>query len=259
MRFRNETPTVLEFAQLFCPTIPEALKQQTDCGFRYFTADALYYAVPDNIPLTFKGLPTIPKFSLVVMSKLEQKILRDWQDTFGQPIRQVTVRNQFTKDNVGTLPIYAYQKSCITPSPLTFDHAHLASTSHSTDRSSTSNNINNHTDSLRIIFPINAIVVVRPALAAFTTGISSAPFILGKMKEQVEDDNHSASVSVEIYVPSFEDCLTFFVHSMLSLIKEIVAMTITYMECNNKMLHLTDNSYTAITTFLKTLRICVPR
>ena len=43
MRSRNETPTVLEFAQLLRPTIIEALKQRTACGFYYYTADASYY------------------------------------------------------------------------------------------------------------------------------------------------------------------------------------------------------------------------
>ena len=47
------------------------------------------------------------------MGKEDQKILRDWRDNFGKPVRQLTVRNQSTKDNVGTLSIFAYT----TPDP----------------------------------------------------------------------------------------------------------------------------------------------
>ena len=31
----------------------------------------------------------------------------DWRDSYGKPVRQLTVRNQSTKDNVGNLPLYA--------------------------------------------------------------------------------------------------------------------------------------------------------
>ncbi len=66
-------------------------------------------------------------------------------------------------------------------------------------------------DNSRILFPANTTVVVQPS---FTSGISSAPSFLGKAKQQVADDDHDANVSIEIYTPSFEDCLIFLPHSI---------------------------------------------
>ena len=54
------------------------------------------------------------------MSKEDQKLMRDWRDSYGKPIRQRTVRNQTTKDNVGTLPLFAYTAAPPTPKPVDF-------------------------------------------------------------------------------------------------------------------------------------------
>lgn len=55
------------------------------------------------------------------MAKKEDKtILREWRDNFGKPVRQLTVRNQSTKDNVGILPIFAYATPDPPQQPLKF-------------------------------------------------------------------------------------------------------------------------------------------
>ena len=46
--------------------------------------------------------------------------MRDWRDSFGKLVRQLTVRNQSTKDNVGTLPLFAYSMPDPPPRPLDF-------------------------------------------------------------------------------------------------------------------------------------------
>ena len=71
------------------------------------------------------------------------------------------------------------------------------------------------------------------------------------MKQQVEDDDHVANASVEIYTPSFEDCLTFLVHSTLSVHKDGIAMMVDHVQCSSNKLQLTDNVYTSITNYLK--------
>ena len=48
MRSRNPTTTVLEYAQLFGPTMKENLKQLTECGFHYYTNSASFYELPDG-------------------------------------------------------------------------------------------------------------------------------------------------------------------------------------------------------------------
>ena len=69
---------------------------------------------------TSPKVPIIPQFPSKTMSVAEQKVLRDWHDNYRQPVVQVTVRNQTTKDNVGTLPLYPYTKPQPTPQPLSF-------------------------------------------------------------------------------------------------------------------------------------------
>jgi len=106
MRSRNDMPTALEFAYLFAPTIRESSKQLTDSGFVYYTSPHSYYEVPDEMKLPFRDLPSLSVPSLE-MAKDDQKFMRDWRDSFGKPICQLTVRNQSTKDNVGTLLLFA--------------------------------------------------------------------------------------------------------------------------------------------------------
>ena len=118
MRARNDTPTVLEFAYLFGPTIKEVLKELTDCGYHYFTGSGSHYERSDQLPLQFEDLTIIPKPSAVTMVTKDQEILCHWRDSFGKSVRQLTVRNQSTKDNVGTLPLYAYMLAPTVPVPI---------------------------------------------------------------------------------------------------------------------------------------------
>ena len=46
--------------------------------------------------------------------------MTDWRDSFGKPVRQLTVRNQSTKGNVSTLPLFAYTTPDQPPRPLDF-------------------------------------------------------------------------------------------------------------------------------------------
>ena len=114
MRVRNDMPTVLEFAYLFSPAIHETLKQLTDTGFVYYTSSSSHYEFPEMMALSFGELLSIPFPTSIEMAKKEDKtILRDWRDNLGKSVRQLTVQNQSTKDNVCTLPIFAYA----TPDP----------------------------------------------------------------------------------------------------------------------------------------------
>ena len=120
MPSRNDIPTALEFAYLFAPTIRESLKQLTDIGFVYYTSPHSYCEVPDEMKLPFRDLPSLSVLSSVEMAKDDQRLMRDWRDSFGKLVRQLTVRNQSTKDNVGTLPLFAYTTPDRPPRPLDF-------------------------------------------------------------------------------------------------------------------------------------------
>ena len=104
MRSRNDImPTALEFAYLFGPTIRESLKQLTNTGFVYYTSLSSHYEPPDEKKFPFRDLPRISFPPSVAMTKEDQKLMRDCWDNFGKPVRQLTVKNQSTKDNVCTL------------------------------------------------------------------------------------------------------------------------------------------------------------
>ena len=88
MRSRNDMPTALQFAYLFVHTIHNSLKQLTDIGFVYYTSRHSHYQVPK---LPFRDLPSLSVPSSVEMEKDDQTLTRDWRDSFGKTICQLTV------------------------------------------------------------------------------------------------------------------------------------------------------------------------
>ena len=114
-------PTVLELAYLFYLTIHETLKKLTDTGFVYYTSSLSHYEFPEMMTLSLGELLSIPFPTSIEMAKAENKtILRHWRDYNGKSARQLTVRNQSTKENVGTLPIFAYATPDPPQQPLNF-------------------------------------------------------------------------------------------------------------------------------------------
>ena len=73
MRSRNPTPTVLEYAHLFGPTMKENVKQLTKCGFHYFTASSSFYELPEGGSLQFTDVPIIPQLPTKSMRTGDQK------------------------------------------------------------------------------------------------------------------------------------------------------------------------------------------
>ena len=202
MRSRNDMPTVIEFAHLFGPTIQESLKQITYTGFKYYTSASSYYEVPDAMECTFRELPTIAFPSSVKMSKEDQKLMRDWRDSYGKPIRQRTVRNQTTKDNVGTLPLFAYTAAPPTPKPVDFGEVlHVRPGDEDNQRSPP-----HESTSSGILFQMDMVVIVKDHIRGVSV---KSPFFLGVVTADVPDDEHSPCFNVKLFVPTFEDCLEF--------------------------------------------------
>ena len=102
-------PIVLDFARyLFVSTIREYLYQATDTGFRYCPSAHSYCKAPESTKLPFRDLPSIQYAATIEMCKEDQKTIRNWRDSFGNPVRQLTIRNERTKDNVGMNPLNAH-------------------------------------------------------------------------------------------------------------------------------------------------------
>ena len=108
------------------------------------------------------------------MLPADQRVLCDWRDNYGQSVPQVTVRNQSTKDNVGTLPLYSYTQPAPTPQPLTFMTWNSLDTSNANDSTDLSTAV--------VLFQCETALVVKPSLLAQLSHLhvcnSSPPFYL---------------------------------------------------------------------------------
>ena len=196
--------TALEFAYLFAPTICKSLKQLTDSGFVYYTYPHSYYEVPDEMKLPFRDLPSLSVPSSVEMAKDDQKLMRDWRDSFGKPVRQLTVRNQSTKDNVGTLPLFAYSTPDPPPRPLDFsatDDLAASAASRNTETQPEPHNVAN------ILFEANSVLIVKCDHICRT--FNKGPFFVGTVEADISDEEQTNFCGVQLFVPSFEDCLLF--------------------------------------------------
>ena len=134
------------------------------------------------------------------MPPADQRILCNWRDNYGQSVPQVTVRNQSTKENVGTLPLYSYTQPAPTPQPLTF----------------MTSNANDSTDpsSAVVLFQCQTALVIKPSLVAGLSGLhvcnSSSPFYLGVVTSTIlQNELESHLPNIDIYLPSENDIFIF--------------------------------------------------
>ena len=221
MRSRNPTPTLLEYAQLFGPTMKENVKQLTKCGFHYFTASSSFYELPDGGSLHFTDVPVIPQLPTKSMPIDDQKVLRDWRDNYGQPVAQVTVRNQSTKDNVGTLPLYSYTRPQPIPQPLSFSFPTETS-------SSRQGSLHSNVSNAELLFSSQTVLAIKPGLVGLTERtLISTPFYLGVAAEDIYQDQHRAYLpKINIFYPSEQNIYLFERNDQVDLPKEAVGLVL---------------------------------
>ena len=113
------------------------------------------------------------------MAKEDKTILRDWRDNFGKSERQLTVRDQSTKDNVGPLPIFAYA----TPDPLQ-QPLKFSATVDQTPRLARTENIAPSRAACRtILFQANSVLIVNVITFDVSQGwLPMVPFSLEAFK-----------------------------------------------------------------------------
>ena len=251
MRARNDTPTVLEFAYLFGPTIKEVLKELTDCGYHYFTGSGSHYERSDQLPLQFEDLPIIPKPSAVTMETKDQETLRHWRDLIGKSVRQLTVRNQSTKDNVGTLPLYAYTPAPTVPVPIIFEDATAAADGQ--QMAQIGNIQAQHRDDRTLLYPADSVVLLKPGYPPDLQ--ITAPFSLGIIIDDVIKDDHCYSVKVTLFLPSFDDCLTFCPRANVTVHRDAVAIQVEGAKVistdDEKVIKLSDEDFSALVRYLQ--------
>ena len=109
--FKNETFTVLTYAQDFGTICKESLKRTSRWSAKYYTHDKSYYPVPQSAtPLSAIATMT-PLPSEDITPGMEGQI-KEWLESY-RPVRQRTVRSETTKDKAGTLPpaVYAVHRT----------------------------------------------------------------------------------------------------------------------------------------------------
>lgn len=205
MHSRNDIPTALELAYLFAPTIRESLKQLTDSGFVYYTSPPSYYEVPCEMKLPFRDLRSLSVPSSVEMVKDDQKLMRDWRDSFGKPVRQLTVRNQST--NVGTLPSFAYLTPNPAPRPLDFSATDDLTASRSVASRNTETQREPHTVA-NILFEANSVLIVKRDHIRGT--FNKGPFLVRTVEADISDQEQLTFAMFSYLLPHLK--IVFFLH-----------------------------------------------
>ena len=179
------------------------------------------------------------------MPPADQRILCDWRDNYGQSVPQVTVRNQPTKDNVGTLPLYSYTQPAPTPQPLTFMTWNSLETSNSTVLSTTV-----------VLFQCQTALVAKPSLVAglFRLHVcnSSSPFYLGVVTSTIlQNELESRLSNIDIYLPSENDIFIFSRSCTVDVAKEAVALVLELtVPVGEKEIVLTEEVFESVTALL---------
>ena len=131
-------------------------------------------------------------------------------------MHQLTVRNQSTKDNVGTLPIFAYTTPDLPQQPLNF-----SAMVDQTPRLARTKSI------APILFQANSVLIVKCDHIRRQSGVAtSGPFFIGSLKTDVTEDDHESYFDLQFYVPSFQDCLNFIHHGKVNVHHDAVICTI---------------------------------
>ena len=83
----------------------------------------------------------------------------------------------------------------------------------------------------------------------------TAPFSLGIITEDVIKDDHCYSVNVTLFLPSFDDCLTFCRQADVTVHRDAVAMEIETAKVvcsdNDKLIMLSDEDFSALVRYLQ--------
>ena len=253
MRSRNDMPTVLEFAYLFVPNICESLKQLTDTGVVYYTSPHSYYEVPESTKIPFRDLPSISYPTSVEMGKEDQMMMGDWRDSFGKPVRQLTVRNQSTNDNVRKLPLHAYTTLDPLPRPPDFSATNEITATHTevTEMQQVSGGA--------CLFEANSVVVVkRDHIRGFPL---RGPFFVGSILTDVNDKQHNSLCEIQLVVLSIEDCLLLRLHGRVSIHRDGIVGKVGegHFQRETNVLKLSEASYETFLRYQNDIEYLLPK
>ena len=230
-----------------------------DTGFVYYTLSSSDYKVLEMMTLSFGELPSIPFPTSIEMAKEDQTILRDWGDNFGKPVRQQTVRNQSTKDNIGTLPIFGYATPDPPQQPLNF-----SAMVDQTPRLARTESIAPSGAACRatcILFQANSVLIVKFDHIQRQSGVAiSGPFFIGSLETDVTEDDHESYFDLPFYVPSFQDCLNFIHHRKVNVHPDAVICTVyeTEIQTGYCFIKLSEETYETLLSELHDVEDLLP-
>ena len=195
-------------------------------------------------------IPSIPQLPLKSMLPADQRVLCDWRVNYGQSVPQVTVRNQSTKDNVGTLPLYSYTQPAPTPQPLTFMTWNSLDTSNANDSTVLSTAV--------VLFQCQTALVVKPSLLAQLSHLhvcnSSSPFYLLPLvvtSTILQNELASHLSNIDIYLPSENDIFIFSRSCTVDVAKEAVALVLELtVPVGEREIVLTEEVFESVTALL---------
>ena len=137
--------------------------------------------------------------------------MRKWREEFGQSVRQVTVRNKSTKDNLGTLPINCYVEKPTQSRPIDFEHLE-ATKQPSVEDSSVSP-----------LFKKHSFVVIKPGYQP--TFLPQAPFYVGRCTKNVPPSERQLEVAIytqDLLLPfHFHDSQVLYTIDMIGVLAEV--------------------------------------
>ena len=109
VRMEVATPDMLEFSRIFPAATEDLLMRISDLPFIYQTKATPFYQALGKEYLKCE-IPKFPKPACKILSPEDKHLLDDYKKCYLEGVRQRNIRAQTTKDSVGTLPLYVYQK-----------------------------------------------------------------------------------------------------------------------------------------------------
>ena len=189
-------------------------------------------------------------------------ILRDWGDNFRNPVRQLTVRNQSTKDNIGSLPIFAYATPDPPQQPLNFsamvDQTPRLARTESTLYCSQWCRLVELFYFKQILFL--HCIVKRDHIQRQSGVATSSPFFIGSLETDVTEDDHESYFDLQFYVPSFKDCLNFIHHRKVNVHCDAVICTVdkTEIQTGYCFIKLSEETYETLLSELHNVEDILP-
>ena len=172
-------------------------------------------------------------------------------------MRKLTVRNHSTKENIGTLPIFAYATPDPPQQPLNF-----SAMVDQTPRLARTESIAPSGAACRaILFQAHSVLLVKRDHIRRQSGVATTgPFFIASLETDVTEDDHESYFDLQFYVPSFQDCLNFIHHRKVNVHRDAVIYTVdeTEIQTGYCFIKLSEETYETLLSELHDVEDLLP-